>query len=371
MSLDTIRPWRTIKRRKTETLSIGKIHIGSDEQAEQDTATRGIIVQTLLHENLCDTATAKSQLDACIDIGADIVGGMCHTPDHAHALATLQKDVDIPLVAHIGEDTTPAYVAMESGIPAIVLEPDFTPNINDIIAVANTHNTVMYLQFDTERLHIHSADAMCKHLTDTVQNLQSQGLQRFIVCLRASQAFLMYDTYMQYAFSCTHPIHLDIIPTGNMMEGAIQGALILGNLLWLGIGDSIRVSLNADPMDEIKTAYAILKSLGLRYRGVNVISCPSCARQAFDVVKTVTILEERLEHISTPLTLSVLGCIVNGIGEAQHTDIGFIGGGKNTHQVYMNGIPSHRLKDEDLINHIVGLVEQKAHEIETAKIESS
>lgn len=172
---------------------------------------------------------------------------------------------------------------------------------------------------------------------------------------------------MQLADACDYPLHIGITEAGGQRSGTIKSSIGLGNLLWAGIGDTVRVSLSCDPVEEIKVGYEILKSLGLRHRGVNVVSCPSCARQQFDVIETVRTLEERLEHISTPLTVSVIGCVVNGPGEATLTDVGFTGGGRGTHQVYVNGLPSHRLKDEDIVDHLVKQVEAKAAEIEAQK----
>jgi (E)-4-hydroxy-3-methylbut-2-enyl-diphosphate synthase len=174
---------------------------------------------------------------------------------------------------------------------------------------------------------------------------------------------------MQLADACDYPLHIGITEAGGQRSGTIKSSIGLGNLLWAGIGDTVRVSLSCDPVEEIKVGYEILKSLGLRHRGVNVISCPSCARQQFDVIETVRKLEDRLEHISTPLTVSVIGCVVNGPGEATLTDVGFTGGGRGTHQVYVNGLPSHRLKDEDIVDHLVQQVEAKAAEIEAKKDE--
>jgi (E)-4-hydroxy-3-methylbut-2-enyl-diphosphate synthase len=153
---------------------------------------------------------------------------------------------------------------------------------------------------------------------------------------------------------------------GGVMSGTIKSSIGMGSLLWAGIGDTIRVSLSADPVEEIKVGYDILKSLGLRRHGVTVISCPSCARQQFEVIKTVEALEKRLAHITTPITLSVIGCVVNGPGEARETDIGFTGGGSGTHQVYVAGVPAHRLKDQSIVDHLVAMVEKKAAEIEAA-----
>jgi (E)-4-hydroxy-3-methylbut-2-enyl-diphosphate synthase len=184
---------------------------------------------------------------------------------------------------------------------------------------------------------------------------------------KSGSTFLAVAAYQQLAEACDYPLHLGITEAGGLRSGTIKSSIGLGALLWAGIGDTIRVSLSADPVEEVKAAFDMLKALGLRHRGVNVISCPSCARQQFEVIKTVEVLEQRIAHITTPMTVSVIGCVVNGPGEATMTDIGFTGGGKGTHQVYVAGVPHHRLKDEGIVDHLVAMIEAKAAEIERAK----
>jgi (E)-4-hydroxy-3-methylbut-2-enyl-diphosphate synthase len=212
-------------------------------------------------------------------------------------------------------------------------------------------------------------DAMVESALNHARILEEEDFYEFKISCKASDVFLAVAAYMQLADACDYPLHIGITEAGGQRSGTIKSSIGLGNLLWAGIGDTVRVSLSCDPVEEIKVGYEILKSLGLRHRGVNVISCPSCARQQFDVIETVRKLEDRLEHISTPLTVSVIGCVVNGPGEATLTDVGFTGGGRGTHQVYVNGLPSHRLKDEDIVDHLVQQVEAKAAEIEAKKDE--
>jgi (E)-4-hydroxy-3-methylbut-2-enyl-diphosphate synthase len=194
--------------------------------------------------------------------------------------------------------------------------------------------------------------------------LEDQDFLDFKISVKASDIFLAVAAYQQLSELTDCPLHVGITEAGGFRAGTVKSSIGMGMLLWSGIGDTIRVSLSDDPVKEVKVGFDILKSLGLRHRGVNVISCPSCARQQFDVIETVTLLEERLAHIETPMTLSIIGCVVNGPGEARETDIGLTGGGKGTHQVYLAGLPSHRLKDENIVQHIVNLVEQKAEEIQ-------
>jgi (E)-4-hydroxy-3-methylbut-2-enyl-diphosphate synthase len=208
-------------------------------------------------------------------------------------------------------------------------------------------------------------DAMVESALRHIQILEDHDFFNFKISCKASDPFLSVAAYMQLATACDYPLHVGITEAGGLRSGTVKSAIGMGNLLWAGIGDTIRVSLSADPVEEIKVGFDILKSLGLRHRGVNVISCPSCARQQFNVIKTVEELEKRLEHITTPMTLSVIGCVVNGPGEALMTDIGFTGGGKGTHQVYIGGETAHRLMDgdESIVDHLVKMVEAKAEEI--------
>jgi (E)-4-hydroxy-3-methylbut-2-enyl-diphosphate synthase len=214
-------------------------------------------------------------------------------------------------------------------------------------------------------------EAMVESALTHAKILEDNDFFEFKISCKASDVFLACAAYQQLAEACDYPLHLGITEAGGLMSGTIKSAIGMGSLLWAGIGDTIRVSLSADPVEEIKVGYDILKSLGLRRRGVTVISCPSCARQQYEVIKTVELLEKRLAHITTPMTLSVIGCVVNGPGEARETDIGFTGGGNGTHQVYIAGVPAHRLKDQSIVDHLVELVEKKAAEIEAAKKEAA
>ena len=201
--------------------------------------------------------------------------------------------------------------------------------------------------------------------------LEDLDFREFKISVKASDVFLAAAAYQGLAEACDYPLHIGITEAGGLRSGTIKSSIGLGSLLWAGIGDTLRVSLSTDPVEEVRVGFELLKALNLRHRGVNVVACPSCARQQFDVIKTVEVLEERLAHITTPMTVSVIGCVVNGPGEARETDIGFTGGGQGTHQVYINGIPHHRLKDQDIVDHLVDLVEQKAAEIEAAEAEST
>jgi (E)-4-hydroxy-3-methylbut-2-enyl-diphosphate synthase len=209
-------------------------------------------------------------------------------------------------------------------------------------------------------------DALVESALTHAKILEDHDFREFKISVKASDVFMAVAAYQGLADACDYPLHIGITEAGGLRAGTVKSSIGLGMLLWSGIGDTIRVSLSADPVEEVKVGYEMLKSLGLRRRGVTVISCPSCARQQFDVIKTVEVLEERLSHITTPLTVSVIGCVVNGPGEATMTDIGLTGGGKNTHQIYLGGVSAHRLKDQGIVDHLVGLVEAKVAEIEAA-----
>ena len=210
-------------------------------------------------------------------------------------------------------------------------------------------------------------EAMVESALNHAKHLEDNDFHNFKISVKASDIFMAVAAYRQLAAVCDYPLHLGITEAGGLRSGTIKSSIGMGMLLYEGIGDTIRVSLSADPVEEIKVGWDILKSLGLRAKGVQIISCPSCARQQFDVIDTVRVLEERLEHITTPLSVSIIGCVVNGPGEAKLTDVGFTGGGQNTHQVYLQGVQAHRLKDENVIDHLVELIEQKCAAIEAAK----
>ncbi|MSO89486.1 MAG: 4-hydroxy-3-methylbut-2-en-1-yl diphosphate synthase, partial [Rhodospirillaceae bacterium] len=209
-------------------------------------------------------------------------------------------------------------------------------------------------------------EAMVESALTHARMLEDEDFFEFKISVKASDIFLAVAAYQGLAEACDYPLHLGITEAGALRSGTVKSAIGIGSLLWAGIGDTIRVSLAADPVEEIKAGYEILKGLGLRRRGVTVIACPSCARQQFDVIRTVDTLERRLAHITTPMTLSVIGCVVNGPGEARETDIGLTGGGNDTHMVYVSGVPHHRLKDESVVEHLANMVERRAREIEAA-----
>ena len=369
MSIDSVRPWRAIMRRKSKQIMVGNVPVGGDAP---------ISVQTMTNTLTTDVKATLEQINACTEAGADIIRVSC--PDEAStiALKEIVKESPIPIVADIRFHYKRGIEAAEAGASCLRINPGNIGNrkrVLEVVKAAKDNNCSMRIGVNGGSLEKHLLDkyaepcpeALVESALEHAKILEDADFTEFKIAVKASDVFLACASYHALADACDYPLHVGITESGGLLGGSIRSSIGVGNLLWAGVGDTIRISLSADPVEEIKTGYAILKSLGLRHRGVNVISCPSCARQAFDVVKTVQVLEERLEHISTPLTLSVLGCIVNGIGEAKHTDVGFIGGGNDTHQVYLNGLPDHRLKNEDIIQHIVKLVEKKAEELAKAE----
>jgi (E)-4-hydroxy-3-methylbut-2-enyl-diphosphate synthase len=250
--------------------------------------------------------------------------------------------------------------------------------VRDVVQAAKDHGCSMRIGVNAgslekqllEKYGEPCPEAMVESALDHARILEDHDFREFKISVKASDVFLAVAAYQGLAEACDYPLHIGITEAGGQRIGTVKSSIGLGMLLWSGIGDTLRVSLSAAPEEEVKVGFDMLKSMNLRHRGVNVISCPSCARQNFDVIKTVEVLEQRLAHITTPMTLSVIGCVVNGPGEARETDIGFTGGGKNTHQVYLAGQPAHRLQNEDIVAHLVKLVENKAREIEAAKTSS-
>jgi (E)-4-hydroxy-3-methylbut-2-enyl-diphosphate synthase len=319
-----------------------------------------------------------AQIHALEEAGADIVRVSCPDEESTAALKDIVKQVTVPIVADIHFHYKRAIEAAEAGAACLRINPGnigSAERVREVVKAAKDHGCSMRIgvnagSLEKELLEKYGEpcpDAMVESAMNHIKILEDNDFREFKISCKASDVFLAVAAYNALADACDYPLHVGITEAGGLRSGTVKSAIGMGSLLWAGIGDTIRVSLSADPVEEIRVGFDILKSLNLRYRGVNVISCPSCARQNFDVINTVRVLEERLAHISTPMTLSVIGCVVNGPGEARETDIGFTGGGNNTHQVYLAGQPAHRLKDESIVDHLVKLVEDKAAALEAAK----
>ena len=284
----------------------------------------------------------------------------------------------VPVVADIHFHYKRGIEAAENGAACLRINPGnigSPERVREVVKAAKDNNCSMRIGVNAgslekdllEKYGEPCPEAMVESALNHIRILEDNDFFEFKISYKASDIFLAVAAYHGLAEACDYPLHIGITEAGGLRTGTIKSSIGLGSLLWAGIGDTVRVSLSADPVEEIKVGFEILKSLNLRHRGVNVISCPSCARQQFDVIKTVEVLTQRLEHITTPMTVSVIGCVVNGPGEATMTDIGFTGGGKGTHQVYVNGLPDHRLKDENIVDHLVEMIEKKAAEIEAEK----
>ena len=366
MSLNHIRPWRNIYRRKSRQIMVGNVPVGGDAP---------ITVQTMTNTLTTDVKATIEQIQAAVDVGADIV--RVSVPDEASskALKEIVPEVSVPIVADIHFHYKRGIEAAEAGAACLRINPGNIGDekrVKEVIKAARDHNCSIRIGVNAGSLEKHllekygepCPDAMVESGLDHIKILQDNDFHEFKISCKASDVFMAAAAYQQLAEATDAPIHLGITEAGGLVSGTIKSAIGLGNLLWMGIGDTIRVSLSADPVEEIKVGYEILKSLGLRHRGVNIISCPSCARQGFDVIKTVETLEKRLEHIKTPMSLSIIGCVVNGPGEALMTDVGFTGGGAGNGMVYLAGKQSHKQDNDTMIDHIVEQVEKKAAELE-------
>lgn len=369
MSHNPIRPWRNIDRRKSRQIHVGSVPVGGDAP---------ISVQTMTNTSTTDIKATIAQVQACAEAGADIV--RVSVPDKASskALKEIVRESPVPIVADIHFHYKRGIEAAEAGVACLRINPgnigDAT-RVREVIKAARDHNCSIRIGVNAGSLEKHllekygepCPEAMIESGLDHIRILQDNDFHEFKISVKASDVFLAAAAYQGLAEATDAPIHLGITEAGGLTSGTIKSAIGLGSLLWMGIGDTIRVSLSADPVQEVKVGYEILKTLGLRHRGVNIISCPSCARQGFDVIKTVEALEKRLEHIKTPMSLSIIGCVVNGPGEALMTDVGFTGGGAGSGMVYLAGKQSHKLNNDQMLDHIVEQVEKKAAQLEAAQ----
>src|ERR1700723_140072 len=342
----SIRAYRDIHRRKSRQIMVGKVPVGGDAP---------ITVQTMTNTITGDARATIDQIRQVEEAGADIVRVSCPDEDATKAMKAITAASSIPVVADIHFHYKRAIEAAVNGAACLRINPGnigSAQRVREVVQAAKDHGCSMRIgvnagSLEQELLEKYGdpcPDAMVESALKHMKILQDHDFFNFKISVKASDVFLSVAAYQALAEACDYPLHIGITEAGGLRSGTVKSSVGLGMLLWSGIGDTIRVSLSADPVEEIRAGYEMLKSLGLRRRGVTVISCPSCARQNFDVIKTVTVLEEALAHITTPMTLSIIGCVVNGPGEAFMTDIGFSGGGKGTHQVYLDGKTAHRLQ---------------------------
>ncbi len=368
----TVRPYRQIQRRKCRQIRVGSVAVGGDAP---------ISVQSMTNTRTADAAATIDQIRRLEEAGADIVRVSCPDEESTAALAQIVKAARVPIVADIHFHYKRAIEAAKAGAACLRINPGnigSKERVKEVVKAARDHGCAMRIGVNAgslerdllEKYGEPCPEAMVESALNHAKYLEDEDFFEFKISVKASDVFLAVAAYQQLAEACDYPLHIGITEAGGLRAGTIKSAIGLGSLLWAGIGDTIRVSLSADPVEEVRAGYEILKSLGLRRRGVTVVACPSCARQQFDVIRTVEVLEERLAHITVPLTVSVIGCVVNGPGEARETDIGFTGGGNGTHMVYIAGQPDHRLKDADIVDHLVALVEKKAAEIQKTRTDA-
>ena len=364
-----LRPWRHIERRKSRQIMVGDLAVGGDAP---------IAVQSMTNTPSDDAAATIAQVKDLEEAGADIVRVSC--PDEA-ATKALKEIVDaahVPIVADIHFHYRRAIEAAEAGAACLRINPGNIGDdkrVGEVVAAAKANGCSMRIGVNAGSLEKHlleqygepCPDAMVDSALYHVDLLERHGFDQYKISVKASDVFMSVAAYQKLAEAVDCPLHIGITEAGGLMSGTVKSAIGLGNLLWAGIGDTIRVSLSSDPIDEVKVGFEMLKSLGLRHRGVTIISCPSCARQGFDVIKTVQTLEQRLAHIAEPITLSIIGCVVNGPGEARETDIGFTGGGSEAGMVYLAGQPDHKKPHDEMVDHLVELVETKAAEMAAQK----
>jgi (E)-4-hydroxy-3-methylbut-2-enyl-diphosphate synthase len=368
MAAMSIRPWRDIERRKSRQIMVGSVPVGGDAP---------ISVQTMTNTPTEDAKATIDQIRRCEEAGADIIRVSCPTPHATAALRQIVREARVPIVADIHFHYKRALEAADAGAACLRINPGnigSAERVNEVVNAAKANGCAIRIGVNAgslekdllEKYGEPCPEALVESALDHIRILEDHGFREYKVAVKASDVFLAVAAYMQLASEVDCPLHLGITEAGGLIGGTVKSAIGMGNLLWAGIGDTIRVSLSAEPEEEVRVGYEILKALGIRSRGVRVVSCPSCARQGFDVIRTVEALEARLQHIKTPMSLSVLGCVVNGPGEARETDIGITGGGNGTHMVYLSGVTDHHVRDADMIDHIVKLVEAKAAELENA-----
>ena len=350
------------ERRQTSQIQVGKVGVGSDHP---------VSVQSMTTTKTRDTDETLGQVYELANNGADIVRVTCNEIEAAESLVKICARSPVPIVADIHFHYKRALEAADAGAACLRINPGNIGNskrVAEVVAAAKANNCSMRIGVNAGSLEKHllekyaepCPEALVESALEHARILEEHNFDQYKISVKASDVFLAVAAYQQLSEAIDCPLHIGITEAGGLRAGTVKSAIGLGNLLWAGIGDTIRVSLSADVVEEVKVGYELLKSLGLRRRGVTVISCPSCARQQFDVIKSVAEIEDRLAHINIPITVSIIGCVVNGPGEARETDIGLTGGGKGTHQIYLSGMADHRFTDNNIVEHVVELVEARA-----------
>jgi (E)-4-hydroxy-3-methylbut-2-enyl-diphosphate synthase len=364
------RPYQHIERRKSRQIFVGPVPVGGDAP---------ITVQTMTNTLTTDVAATVAQIRRAEQAGVDIVRVSCPDQGSSLALKDIVRQVKVPVVADIHFHYKRAIEAAESGAACLRINPGnigSPERVREVIKAARDHGCSMRIGVNAGSLEKHllekygepNPEALVESALEHAKILQDHDFHEFKISVKASDVFLAVAAYQQLAEVCDHPLHIGITEAGGQRTGTVKSAIGLGSLLWAGIGDTVRVSLSAEPEEEVRVGWELLKALGIRHRGVRIVSCPSCARQGFNVIETVQTLEDRLAHIETPITLSIIGCVVNGPGEALMTDIGLTGGGAGRHMVYAAGKTDHTIDAASMVEHIVELVEKKAAALEAEKV---
>ena len=361
----SIRPFRDIKRKKTKKIKVGKVYVGGDSF---------ISVQSMTNTLTTDVKNTIKQINQLEEAGADIVRVSCPDKESSQSLKEIIKNVNVPIVADIHFHYKRAIEAAISGAHCLRINPGnigSKEKVKEILKAAKDNDCSIRVGVNAgslekeilEKYKEPCPEALVESAENNIKILEDEDFFNFKISVKSSDVFLAIKAYKKLSSICDYPLHLGITEAGGLMSGSVKSSIGIGMLLHEGIGDTIRVSLSANPIEEVKVGYEILKSLNLRHRGVNIISCPSCARQAFPVIDTVKILEQKLSHIKEPITLSIIGCVVNGPGEASQTQIGLTGGGQDNHMVYLSGLPHHKVASSKIIQEVVTLVEEKSKEL--------
>ena len=359
-----VRPHRKINRKKTREIKVGKISVGGNSK---------ISVQSMTNTLTTDTKATINQIHLLEAAGADIVRVSCPDQDSTKALKIIMKETTVPIVADIHFHYKRAIEAAEMGASCLRINPGnigSNKRILEVVRAAKNNNCSIRIGVNAgsldknllEKYKEPCPEALVESAKYNIKLLEDNDFFNFKISVKSSDIFLTVKAYKKLSEICDYPLHLGVTEAGGLLTGSIKSSIGIGQLLMDGIGDTIRVSLSSDPVDEVKAGFEILKSLGIRSRGVNIISCPSCARQAFPVIETVKQLEKKLSHIKTPINLSIIGCVVNGPGEAAQTDIGLTGGGHDNNLLYLTGIPHTKVPNAKIIDRVVKLVEEKIKE---------
>ena len=362
----SIRPFRDIYRRKTKVINVGNVKIGGDNP---------ISVQSMTNTLTTDVKATIKQINDICEEGADLVRVSCPDEGSTFALKEIIKHAPVPIIADIHFHYKRAIEAAENGAKCLRINPGNIGNkqkIYEVLSAAKNNDCSIRIGVNAgslekdilEKYKEPCPEALIESALENIKILEDNDFFNFKISVKSSDVFLAVKAYRGLSDVCNYPLHLGITEAGAFIPGSVKSSIGIGMLLMEGIGDTIRVSLSDDPVEEVKVAYEILKSLNLRRRGVNIIACPSCARQAFPVIETVKILEKKLSHVKFPITLSIMGCVVNGPGEAAQTQIGLTGGGQGNHMMYLSGIPHHKVVSEEIIEEVIKQVEKKSKEME-------